>query len=160
MSKNRDLQALYHLYRQETGVKEVDMHEVARFAVRKGWRLPDPVDPVDRLARDFARAAREETRRDSATGRPYRANHAVPYPDENGQLNFFWVDIEEATRPQMLKSLVRRREQTAGDVIQLKFDEEHWNRIRPTEAEPIDLPTDYTLDVELAMHKDDEEAAG
>src|SRR6202030_4003527 len=112
-----------------------------------GWQLPTPVDPIDRLASEFSHAAREEVRHDLVTGRPYRANHAFPSGQgKNGQL-YLWVDIDFATRSPMHKSLVNRREQIVGDVVQLTFDAEHWNRIHPTD-EPIIMPADFTDDVE------------
>ena len=39
--------------------------------------MPKPVDPLDILARQFADAAKEETRYDDRTRRPYRANLVV-----------------------------------------------------------------------------------
>jgi len=73
-------------------------------------------------------AAREETDYDAKTGKPYRVYHAVPV--KSGQLNLFvHIDINDATRGQMLKSCVNRREQMVSDGLQLTFDMEHWNRV-------------------------------
>lgn len=135
------------------------MRTVAEFAVRKGWPLPKPADPLDTLAKLFADAARLEIRRDPQTGNPYRANHAVP----KGQIYFSWVDIDDPqTKPTSMRaSLVMRREQMVDDGLQLTFDMEHWNSIRP-EEERIELPMDLTFDIELrraAMDDDDDEAA-
>lgn len=47
----------------------------------------------------------------------------------------------------MHKSLVNRREQMVGDGLQLTLDADHWNQINPNE-EPIQLPLDFTQDVE------------
>ncbi len=46
------------------------------------------------------------------------------------------------------------------DDLQLTFDMEHWNSIRP-EEERIDLPMDLTFDIELrrAAREGDAEAA-
>ena len=37
-------------YKEQTGKKEVNMHDVANFARKMGWPLPKPADPVDLLA--------------------------------------------------------------------------------------------------------------
>ncbi len=142
-NKQQLRQRMLHLYRKETGIKEVDMKELAKFALAKGWKVPAPISPLDRLAKEFAQAAREEIRHDKKTGKPYRANHAV----EVKQGHFFWVDIDEAPRKPMFKSLVSRREQMVGDGYQLTLDPDHWNSINPNEK-PIIMPMDFTDDVE------------
>jgi hypothetical protein len=155
-NKTERLQRMIRLYKEETGNHEVDMKQVALFAKDKGWRMTEPKDPVDLLAQDLARAAREEIRHDGVTGRPYRANHAVPAA--SGQFTF-WVDIDEKPpRKHMLKSLTNRREQMVGDGLQLTYDAEYWSSINPTE-EPIQIELDFTFDVELRKHADDEDKA-
>jgi hypothetical protein len=144
MTKHRLMQSIIRQYKDETKIKEVNMHEVAQWAVRKGFKLPTPPNPLDLLAKEFSQAAREEIRYDNKTNRPYRANHAIT--DRSKQLTL-WIDIDEAERKPMLLSLVQRREQIVGDNLQLSFDMEHWNNINPKD-EPIDLPLDYTPDVE------------
>jgi hypothetical protein len=159
MAKKQDMFAIIRLYKEETGEKEIDMRDVAKFAADRGWPLPEPASPLDLLAKQFTNAAREEIRRDKATGRPYRANHAI----STGQGDLFrhrWIDIDEAGRPQMLKSLMKRREQMVGDGLQLSLDLDHWHAINPNE-EPIDIPMDFTLDIEWRKNTpdNDEEAA-
>lgn len=156
MPKNSDRQRIIRWYKQESGQKEVDMTEVAKFALKKGWKLPEPVEPLKRLAEEFARAAREETRVDPKTGRPYRANHVYTVP-RGGENLHLWIDIDEAPREAMHKAFVMRREQMVGDAVQLSFDMEHWNRVNP-KAEPIDLPMDFTPDVEWRKNSDEEKA--
>ena len=145
-AKHVEMQRIIRLYKQESGETEVDMREVALYASSKGWPLPRPVDPIDSLATQFAKAARIETRKDEQTGRPYRANHAIPTYQGDRQLHL-WIDIDYAPREPMLKSLVNRREQMVGDGLQLTLDADHWNRIHP-EEQPIVLPMDFTDDVE------------
>jgi len=58
----------------------------------------------------------------------------------------------------MRASLVMRREQMVNDGLQLTFDMEHWNGIRP-ESDHIDLPMHLTFDVELRRAADDEDEA-
>ena len=79
----------------------------------------------------------------------------------SGQLNLFvYVDIDEATRNQMWKSAINRREQMVSDGYNLTLDLDHWNSVNP-ENEPIALPMDLTLDIEIrrAAEDDDDDAA-
>lgn len=149
MSKAMERQRLIRLFKEETGQTEIDMHDVARFAVRLGYPLPTPPDAIDLLAKTFSEAARQEIRHDKKTGRPYRANHAVPAHTANGQTVFYWIDIDDPeTKPSnMLKSAVMRREQMVDDGVQLSLDLDRWNSIRP-EADHIQLPFDLTPDID------------
>lgn len=154
MSSRQERQRFIRHYKDQTGTTEIDMHEVALFAKRMGWRMPTPPSDVDLLARQFADDAQAEHRYDKKTGKPYRVYHALPDPR---QLNLFvYVDIDEASRNQMLKSAVNRREQMVSDGYNLTLDLEHWNRINP-EKEPIELPMDLTLDIEIRRAADDDE---
>lgn len=158
-TKHQEMQRIIRTYKEKTRKKEVDMHEVARFAAELGFPLPKPIDAMDRLAREFAQAAREEVRYDKKTGQPYRANHSISQMQGTQQLHL-WIDIDEAPRPRILKSLVQRREQTVGDMLQLTFDADHWNSIHPKE-EPIIIQADLTDDVEWRKNapSEDEKAS-
>lgn len=145
MNQNKAFQEAIRIYKQKTGITEVDLKEVARYAVKHlNMKLPEPIDPLDQLAKKIAIAAREETRTDKNTGRPYRANHAVP---KEGTQQSLWIDIDEATRPLMQKSLIKRRDAIIGDALQLSLDADHWNSIN-MEEDPIDIPLDFNEDVE------------
>ena len=141
------MQALIRHYKETTGKKEIEMSDVAAFASARGWPLPQPTSPLELLAKEFSQAAREEIRNDGKTGKAYRANHAVTVPSGNGKQLTFWIDIDEAPRKFMHKSLVQRREQMVGDGLQLTLDMDHWNRVNPKE-EPIELPMDLSPDIE------------
>jgi hypothetical protein len=149
------MQRIVRVFKETTGQTVVDLHEVVQWAVKRGWPLPRPVDPYDRLVKEFAAAEREEIRHDEVTGRPYRANHAVPVM-RNGQLAFSWVDIDDATRPLMEKSVAHRREQMVGDGLQLSLDVDHWNRVHPTD-DPLAIELDIGPDVEWAKNAPDED---
>jgi hypothetical protein len=154
MSKKHEMQRLIRAYKDETGKLVIDMKDVARWAVGKGWPLPKPRNPIDMLAQNFSDAAREETRKDAKTGRPYRANHSFAVTHGGQQLHL-WIDIDEAERGPMLKSAVTRREQMVGDGLQLTLDLMHWNSVNP-DKEPITLPMDLTFDIDLRLHAPDE----
>lgn len=143
----KDDQLLIRQYRMETGKQAWDMREVAEWGLDKGLlRKPDPVDPVDRIARRLAKSARQEVRYDEKTGRPYRANHAMVVQAGGSQMSL-WIDIDDAPRPHVQKSLIQRREQMVHDGVQLTLDADHWNGMHP-EEEPIQIPLDFTEDVE------------
>ena len=69
----------------------------------------------------------------------------------DGRQLTLWVDIEDATRPQMLLSLTNRRQQMVGDAVHLKIDEMIWNNHHPDE-EPIQQVMDFTEDVEERLN--------
>ncbi|MGH7110288.1 MAG: hypothetical protein ACREFK_07650, partial [Stellaceae bacterium] len=101
----------------------------------------------------FADDAQAERKYDDKTGKPYRVYHAIPIGSK--QLNLFvYVDIDEATRNQMLKSAVSRREQMVSDGYQLTLDLDHWNSVN-IEKEPIILPMDLTLDIDIRKASED-----
>jgi hypothetical protein len=144
-NKHREMQFIIREWKKSTGKTEIDMKEVALYAIAvHHWPAPPPISAEERLAREFAQAAREETRQDGKTGQPYRVYHAVK-PDVQGQ-GVFWVDIDEAPRKHMVKSAWARREQVIGDMTQLTLDLNHWNRVNPNEV-PIIAEKDLTPDV-------------
>jgi hypothetical protein len=157
MTKHKEMQFIIREWKKATGNIEIDMHLVADFAVKRGWPLPEPVSALDRLAKEFSQAAREETRQDTQTGRPYRVYHA--YPSDSVGQGMFWIDIDEAPRKIMVKSAVMRREQVIGDMVQLWLDLDHWSRKNPNE-EPIKLLTDVTPDVQERLAASDGSASG
>ena len=157
MTRVKEMQRLIRHYREVTGTTDFNMHDVAKFAASKGWPLPSPVDPLDRLAKDFSEAARQEIRHDKKTGQPYRGYHARTEVRGNEQLTL-WVDIDEAPRRPMLKCLIQKREQIVGEGLQITRDADHWNSIHPDE-EPIQIPMDFTDDIEWRKNAPSEKAS-
>ena len=156
-NKSREMQFIIREWKKATGKVEIDMHEVAEFAHQRGWPLPPPITGLERLAKEFSQAAREETRQDEQTGRHYRVYHAFTPDGKSGQ-GVLWIDIDDAPRKVMVKSTRMRREQVVGDMVQLYLDLEHWNRKNPSEH-PIVLVTDVTEDINEALSGPDEVAA-
>jgi hypothetical protein len=156
--KSQDFERAIHYYKQKTQKKEIDLREVAKFAISElGWKTPAPVSALDRLAKEFARQARTVIRHDKKTGKPYRANHNVPIT-QGAQTSFIWFDIDEApSRNIMLKSLIQRREQMIGDGLQLTFDQDHWNDVKKPDEEVIDIPMDLTDDILWRKNAPDED---
>lgn len=153
MSKIKDRQKFIRYWMDETGETEVDMHAVARMAMKMGWKAPPPVTEEDRLAKQFKDAARQDIRHDKKTGRPYRGYHAVPKHAADGQLTFSYIDIDDPkTKPESFRrACVLRREQTVDDAVQLRLDQFHWNDQRPPEQRVDILPADLEFDVEIRL---------
>ncbi|CDN47039.1 hypothetical protein [Neorhizobium galegae] len=157
MAGPKTLQKLIALYRIKTGETEMDPAKIADFAILNGIKLPTPADPKKLLVQQISQAAREEMRVDRDTGRPYRAYHSLPV-QQGGETLFFWIDIEDATRPQMVRSTNRRREHVVGELVQLSFDLDHWAAANPTDK-PIEVEYDFALDIEWRKAAGDEAPA-
>jgi hypothetical protein len=162
MASKKQLQKIIALYRIKTGETELDPKKMAEFAVKNGVELPRPKNPFEILAHEISVAAREDLRRDENTRRTYRSYHSLPILHPDGQISFVFVDIEDATRPQMHRSLNKRREQMIGDAVRLIDDADRWNSQHPN-VEAIQIPLDFGPDVEWrkaaeAPEDEDEEA--
>lgn len=151
MTRNERYQALMQLYKTETGNKVVDMEAMADWCIHRGVELPKPKSARDLLVAQLSDAARAEYRQDPKTGLSYRVNHALRMTKPDGKQLTLWVDIEDATRPQMLLSLTNRRQQMVGDAVHLKIDEMIWNNHHPDD-QPIQLVMDFTEDVEERLN--------
>jgi hypothetical protein len=157
-TKQQNYQKHFRLYKDQTGEKEVDLKKVAAWMISKGFTAPVPKTPVEILAAELSSALREETRYDKSTGRPYRANHALTIQQGN-LFSVSWFDIDEnPPRKRMHMSLMKRREQMVGDGLQLSLDADHWNSENPTQ-EPIQIPLDFELDVQIRKNTPTEKAA-
>lgn len=151
MTRNEQLQALIQRYKEETGNKIVDLDLVADWAIGKGAALPKPKSARELFVAQLSDAARAEYRKDPKTGLSYRANHALRKVNNDGKQFTLWVDIDDATRPQMLYSLSSRRQQMVADAVHLKIDEMIWND-RHQQEEPIQLVMDFTDDVDERLN--------
>lgn len=155
MAKKGQLgQRIIREYKEKTGQTAVDMREVAKYALAHGWKPPPAVSIVDLVAKELSRAAREEIKYDNKTQKPYRVWHAMRTTQGQEQLTL-WVDIDEAPRAPMDKSLKWRREMMIDDGVQLSLDADHWNRIHPGD-EPITIEFDIGPDIEWRKNAPDE----
>jgi hypothetical protein len=153
MASTKERQRFIRYWMETTGETEVNLHDVANLAIRMGWDAPAPVTPEERLAKQFKDAARQDIRHDTKTGRPYRGYHAFPKSRPDGQLDFFYVDIDNPkTKPENFrKACVMRREQSVDDLFQLFLDQTHWNESRTPEQKVELLPNDLEFDVQLRL---------
>jgi hypothetical protein len=147
LSEQRQMQLMIKEYRDAKDLSIYDMNDVVEFAVKeRGWKLPNPMTPMQLLTKKFSKAASKETRQDKITHEEYRVNHAISEPVD-GASHSLWGDIDEAPRAFMLKSFIQRRQQMVGDAVQLATDVGHWNRVNPAEH-PIQMEFDLRPDIE------------
>lgn len=153
MSKIEDRQRFIRYWKETSGETDVDMDKVAELALQMGWDVPPPLTPQERLAKQFKEAAKQDIRHDRQTGRPYRGYHAFTRARANGQVDFFYADIDDPkTKPENFKkACVLRREQSVDDLFALFLDQTHWNDTRPVEQQVEMLPNDMDFDVELRL---------
>jgi hypothetical protein len=135
-------QKFIRYFRDQTGASEWTMRNVAEMAKKMGWPLPKPEDPIDILARQFSDAAREEMRTDKVTQKRYKANLTFKKKLSSGKQLWFWFDVDDATREQMVKGLHLYREQMVSEAEIGANTAEHWNSTHPDQA---DLPFDTNL---------------
>lgn len=144
-SYTRQLLAVIDRYEADTGDKSGDLHEVAAWAYRKDLVLPPQRDVVRQIARDMARASRQDYIQDD-NGEPVRRRHN--YRESRGGEQFtFWFRIEEATPQKMKLSVQRRRNGTLMDVMQLHRDITYYNK-NYNPGDPLAFEANFTFDIE------------
>jgi len=157
MTKNEDLQQLFHRYQKEHGGVPDTPYKVVKWALANGLLAVPKFDPLTMLAEDMSRALREEYDTDSS-GRRFRKNHAVRITKDGVQLAL-WAELETAPREHMLKAFQQRRQQVVGDCFQLRTDVDVYNDKHP-KNEPIQMVLDFSDDVaELQAAAEAREAA-
>ncbi|HLY42311.1 MAG TPA: hypothetical protein VKR52_13950 [Terracidiphilus sp.] len=156
MTKHEEMQAFVRHYKRENKKTTVTMAEVAAAAIKMGWKAPLPVTAEERLAKQFAAAEREETKVDKKTNRPYRANLAYSVTNKTGEQTSFWVETDDATRPQAEMWMAKYREQMLGEASIGTDTIEHWNSHNPTE-EPLQFNLDFRDEVEWRRNTPAEE---
>mgnify|MGYP006921364304 CR=1 FL=1 len=149
------------LFSELNGDGPFDMEKAMKWALLQGIKPPRAKTPEELLCAEMAHAAAATYERDPLTGLSYRRFHAFRTRNNQGLQQTLWVELEKATRPQMLTSLINRRQQMVGDAVHLKIDEQIWNS-RNIDKAPIQLIMDFTDDVEERLHSPglgDQEAA-
>jgi hypothetical protein len=142
------VKAYLERYQAEVGGDGLlDPHLVAEWAYRNGLHKPSVRTIVDAIAADISQVFREEYRTDES-GQRYRAKHAVR-SKQGGKSMSLWADMddERAPREHFVRSFAQRRQQIVGDCFQLKTDVDVYNA-KDTLQQPIQIPLDFTYDVE------------
>jgi hypothetical protein len=143
-SKTEQLQEIINDYLEETKAEEVEMREVAAWAIRKGrWEMPRG-DKIKQCAAELARAAREEMFEDPQ-GRSVRKKHAYRVKDGETQ-QVFWADIDDIQTEKMRLSLQQRRRGVLSDCKQLNNDRESYNE-NYNAGEPIAMSFNFDEDL-------------
>jgi len=135
-------------YRAEVGGNGLlDPHDVALWAYQRGLHKPSLRTVVDAIASDISQLFREEYRTDK-NGQRYRAKHAVR-TKTGERTQSLWADMDDVNAPRehFVKSFSQRRQQIVGDCFQLKTDVDVYNS-KSVLQPPIQVPLDFTLDVE------------
>ena len=149
MSKERERWQWIELYRNKTGEKEIDMLDVAKFALANGMEPPEIRTVEEIVAQQLSVAARMHTKTDPVTGEPYRVNHHIP---SSGSQRGLWMNIDDPpTSAKMWVSASKRREHVVGELVQITRDLDHWNRICPDQT-PLQIPLDFTFDAVSYTH--------
>ncbi len=142
------VKAYIERYQSEVGADGLlDPHAVAEWAYKRGLHKPSFRTIVDAIATDIAQHFREEYRTNE-DGQRYRAKHAVRFKKGDRTLSL-WADMDDdkAPRSHFVRSFSQRRQQIVGDCVQLKTDVDVFNQ-KNRDKEPIQIPLDFTRDVE------------
>ncbi len=125
----------------------LDPHALAEWAYQRGLHKPSLRTVVDAIASDISKLFREEFRT-NVDGQRYRAKHAVRFKRGDKTMSL-WADIDDGSVPRehFAKSFSQRRQQIVGDCYQLKTDVDVYNSKNGMQK-PIQIPLDFTLDVE------------
>jgi hypothetical protein len=141
---NEQMQRLFNRYRSEVREAPATLDDVYAWAIKLGlWEGRE--DSIRaQFKEEMAQALREDYRTD-ATGRRYRAKHAVRHMFAGKQISF-WGDIDKDPRDYMEIAFAQKRRRIAGELHQLKIDVDHYNEKHPEET-PIQLSLNFEDDV-------------
>jgi len=141
---NEQMQRLFDRYRSEVREAPAALDDVYAWAIKLGlWEGRE--DSIRaQFKEEMAQALREDYRTD-ATGRRYRAKHAVRHMFAGKQMSF-WGDIDKDPRDYMEIAFAQKRRRIAGELHQLKIDVDHYNEKHPEET-PIQLSLNFEDDV-------------
>jgi len=138
------MQHLFDRYRSEVREAPATLDDVYVWATNNRlWEAREQSIRAQ-FKEEMAQALREQYRTD-ATGRRYRAKHAVRHAFAGKQLSF-WGDIDKDPRDYMEITFAQKRRRIAGELHQLKVDVDHFNETHPDEK-PIQLSLNFEDDV-------------
>jgi hypothetical protein len=148
---------MVHEYMEEFNVEEVDLEEVAQWAVSTGRYQRQPISILKQCKEQLAEACRSEQFTDPQ-GRDVRTMHPVRIVDGPKQM-VFWADFRTARPSHMRLSFQQRRRAILDDCKSHKTDVESYNdnnsfsvKLPPfsynfdTDIKEMELPTDYPED--------------
>ena len=143
----RQLLQIVDKYSEQTGEKEPDLTDAARWAHAEGLLDTPPIDVIRVMARALARACRQDYIVDE-NGEPVRRRHAVREKQGDRQMTL-WPKIEDITPQKMRRSLQVRKQGAVQDALQIERDRRYFN----THYNPGDpIPMDYNLNPDIEEH--------
>ncbi|MFH1220009.1 MAG: hypothetical protein V1694_06105 [Candidatus Eisenbacteria bacterium] len=144
MTHVKQMQEIANRFIESNGGRAASAHEIAKWAIDKGFWKPHPSSALNQCATEISEALRQEYILDPQ-GRTVRAKHAARILCD-GEQQVLWADIRSADRPHMEIAFKQRRKQVAADCCQLKRDVDSYNE-NNNPGEPIQIPFDFTPDV-------------
>lgn len=139
------MQHIFDRYRNEVREAPTTLDDVYTWATKNRlWEAREESIRAQ-FKLEMAQALREQYRTD-ATGRRYRAKHAVIHTIAGKQLSF-WGDIDKDPRSYMEIAFSQRRRRIAGEVHQLKIDVDHFNETHLNDK-PFQLSLNFEDDVQ------------
>lgn len=152
--KSRSLYETLHgfveQYRASGGEWPTDKKTLASWMIRNNLWRPMRKTEIDLLAEQLGRALRNEYM-DDPQGRRVRKKHAMPVrrdlPDGTHEQLMFWIDMTDASRPEMDAAFQHRRGGIVNDCVQLRVDVDSYNQ-NYNDSEPIQMSFQFEDDVE------------
>jgi hypothetical protein len=155
---NTQLDRLVGRYRKEVKDGEVELADVASWAIHQGLWAPPIKSQVDQLRKELSAAMRSAVFVDE-NGHKVRKNYCVRRKiireDGTNYVQAVWADIDVATHPFMHDSFAQRRDGVADICYQAEIDRRHYNAFRRKGNPEIKFALDFTLDVEDRMQSTD-----
>jgi hypothetical protein len=163
MGYSESLQQIAQKYREAAEPWPATARQMARWAYRRKLWEPQEKNIIGQLARDLARALREEYYTDPK-GRRVRTKHAARLADDGlldgdgsalTQQRVFWADIRTDDPKHLEAALKQRRMGIVGDCKQLRTDVDSFNDFHPSgrkiqmifnfedDLAEMDEPTEY-----------------
>lgn len=124
-SLRQQLQGIVHDYMQENGVDEVDLDEVAAWAVTNGRYQRQPISIIRQCKEQLSEACRSEIVKDPQ-GREVRRMHPVRIVEDSRQM-VFWADIFTAKPGHMRLSFQQKRKAILADCRAHKTEVASYN---------------------------------
>lgn len=134
------------LFEQATGVREATARDIAQWAVANGAWTPEPADMIDLCAAELKEGWQEVVITDQE-GRKIRSMVSVPGEKKaNGEQQWLWKHIQDATYSQMEQYATIGRRRIAGEVSKLALQIEYFNGLHPNRP-PIQVHLNFEDDV-------------
>jgi hypothetical protein len=137
-------------YRASGAEWPTDKKTLASWMIRNKLWGPTRKSEIDLLAEQLGRALRNDYM-DDPQGRRVRKKHAMPVrrdlPDGTHEQLMFWIDMTDASRPQMDAAFQHRRGGIVNDCVQLRLDVDSYNE-NHNDSEPIQISFQFEDDVE------------